>query len=114
MFDEFIFDLKAARKTSGLSQADCGHLLGVSNHVISQIERGKRLPTVMEICALSVIYGKSFESFYSEVFRQVHKTVESALTKLPDAPSDWPWQQARSRSMQSIVRRLEEMQHRDD
>jgi len=85
MFEDFVFDLKVARKKSGLSQADCGHLINVSSHVISQLEMGKRLPTIPEICALSLVFGRSFEPLFSDVFKEVRSHLSKALETLPEA-----------------------------
>ncbi|WP_094035896.1 hypothetical protein [Antarctobacter heliothermus] len=48
-------------------QSDCGHLVSVSHDAISQIKRGQRMPTIRELCALSLIYGRYFQSLYAEV-----------------------------------------------
>ena len=106
MFDEFIFDLKVARKKSGLSQADCGHLIGCSNHKISQLEHGDRLPTIREICALSVIYGRNFESLWAEVFRQVRADLETNLETLPEKRGNRPEVFSRAKTLERLAQRL--------
>ena len=106
MFDEFIFDLKVARKRSGLTQVDCGHLLSASDNIVSQIERGQRLPTLRELCSLSLIYGRSFECLYAELFRQVRKDLMEQLGNMPDAPKDWLATKSRQRSLERLARRL--------
>jgi transcriptional regulator with XRE-family HTH domain len=99
MFEEFLFDLRIARKKSGLTQADCGHLMGVSSNIISQIELGERTPTAREICALSVIYGASFESFYSENMQLVRSVMSENLDSMPDAPEGWLAIESRTRTL---------------
>lgn len=106
MFDEFTFDLKVARKRSGLTQVDCGHLLSASDNIISQIERGQRLPTVRELCALSLIYGRSFECLYADLLRDVRKDLMEQLGSMPHAPKDWPADQVRQRTLERLARRL--------
>lgn len=106
MFDEFIFDLKVARKRSGLTQVDCGHLLGASDNVISQLERGQRPPTLRELCALSLIYGRSFDSLYADLLREVRDDLMEQLGSMPNAPKDWPAGQVRQRTLERLAQRL--------
>ncbi|WP_197917297.1 helix-turn-helix domain-containing protein [Thiosulfatihalobacter marinus] len=108
MFENFIFDLKVARKKSGLTQADCGHLIGSSKNVISQIELGQRVPTVSELCSLSLIYGRSFDSFYADTLRKVRKDLASKLKSMPSEPKGWPGSFARRRTLARLTSRLEE------
>ncbi|MEW9920373.1 helix-turn-helix transcriptional regulator [Marimonas sp. MJW-29] len=108
MFDEFTFDLKVARKRAGLTQVDCGHLLGASDNVISQLERGQRLPTLRELCSLSLIYGRSFECLYADLLRDVRKVLTEQLGSMPEAPKGWPAEQARQRTLERLARRLRE------
>ena len=106
MFDEFIFDLKVARKKAGLSQADCGHLIGGTNHKVSQLERGDRTPTIREICTLSLIYGRSFESLFGEMFGQVRKDLSTNLETLPGRTSNRPEYFNRTKTLECLAQRL--------
>ncbi len=106
MFEEFIFDLKVARKKSGLTQADCAHLIGSSKNIISLIECGQRLPTICELCALSLIYGRSFESFYGDLLGQVRTALADRLRAMPDAPKGWPGSLARRHTLERLTERL--------
>ncbi|WP_323771751.1 helix-turn-helix transcriptional regulator [Antarctobacter sp.] len=106
MFEEFICDLKVARKRAGLTQSDCGHLVGVSHDAISQIERGQRMPTIRELCALSLIYGRSFESLYVEVLREVREDLRDKLASMPTEPKDWPAAARRQQTVERLARRL--------
>ena len=110
MLEEFIFDLKVARKKSGLLQSDCGHLLGLSNKTVSDIEVGRRIPTMREMCILSLIFGRRFDSFYSEMLARSRREILDKLPSLPDPPAGWPRSIARKRSLGLLVRRL----HDDD
>ena len=110
MFDEFIFDLKVARKKSGLSQADCGHLIGGTNHKISQLELGAQMPTIREICSLSLIYGRSFESLWGEMLAQVRRDLGTNLETLPGRTSDRPEHFNRTKSLERLAQRLLEEQ----
>lgn len=82
-------DLKVARKKSGLTQADVGHLIGGNNLTLSHIERGKRIASIRELCALSLIYGRSFDNFYAELLADIREELSRNLESLPelDTPS---------------------------
>jgi transcriptional regulator with XRE-family HTH domain len=106
MFEEFICDLRVARKRAGLTQSDCGHLVGVSHDAISQIERGQRMPTIRELCALSLIYGRSFESLYAEVLREVRRDLGETLADMPEEPKDWSVAARRQKTLERLAHRL--------
>ena len=89
MYQEFAMDLKVARRKSGLTQIDCAHLLGIHDTLLSQMENGRRMPTVKEICSLSLIYGRSFESLFSGVFQDVRIDLKERLLTIPKAPKAW-------------------------
>ncbi len=108
MFEEFIFDLKVTRKKSGLTQADCGHLIGVSSTVICQLETGKRLPTIKEISALSLIYGRSFETLFAPVFTEVRKELAENLLTIPEPGNDWLGSEDREHTLDALARRLDD------
>lgn len=113
MFEEFILDLKVARKKSGLTQGDCGHLISGSNHKISQLERGERPPTIQEICALSLIYGRSFESLWGEIFSEVRENLAANLETLPEPAGQQPGGFNRASTLEALAQRLlEESQPR--
>ncbi|WP_172299998.1 helix-turn-helix transcriptional regulator [Pseudoruegeria sp. HB172150] len=108
MFKSFNADLRLIRKRSGLTQADCGHLIGGKLHQISMIERGRRAPTIEEICALSILYGRSFEDLYAEAFEKTRRNIAVHLETLPEAPRDWPRGHIRSRTLERLAERLAE------
>lgn len=83
MYHEFILDLKAVRKRSGLSQEDCAHLIGTSADIFGRIERGERQPSIEEICALQLLFGKTFESFYAACIDGARHRLEENLRTLP-------------------------------
>lgn len=85
MHDDFALELKAARKKAGLTQADCAHLLGHTPSNFSRLENGLRKPTLKEICALSLIYAKSFEGLFGAIFKTIHKELSERLSSLPDS-----------------------------
>jgi len=107
MNTQFALDLKVARRKSGLTQQDCAHLLDVNPSRISKLESGKRMPSVQEICTLSLIYGKSFESLFASVFERARKLVHEQLTSLPDCPKGWLGRFNRNHILNCLPSRLE-------
>lgn len=106
MSDEFIYDLRVARRKSGLTQADCGHLIGASPHQISDIERGLRPPTLRETHALMLLFGRSFESLHGPLVRALRRELMQKIETLPDMPSDTPDVQRRQHTLERLTHRL--------
>ncbi len=114
MFDEFLHDLKVARKSSGLTQADCAHLIGASPHQISDIERGLRPPSLRETHALSLLYGRSFESLHMAVVRELRRGILQKIETLPQVPKGWPDEMRRGRTLEILTQRLLVESQNDD
>ncbi|PHR96903.1 MAG: hypothetical protein COA78_28165 [Blastopirellula sp.] len=108
MYSSFALDLKAARRKSGLSQLDCGHLLGVDQRRISVLETGKSPPTILEICSLSLIYGRTFESLFGSVFCGSRKKLETRLASLPNNGKSWLRNFNRQHAINRIAKRLDD------
>ena len=89
MINEFALDLKVARRQSGLRQRDCAHLLGISQSMLSDMELGRTAPSVRDICTLSIVYGRSFDSLFEAVLRDARETLPDRLASLPDCASHW-------------------------
>lgn len=83
MSSQFALDLRLARKKAGYTQDDIAHLLSAHQSVVSALEHGKRHPNVAEIVELSLIYGRSFESFFDEVMTDCKKRLSVRLATLP-------------------------------
>ena len=77
MSTEYSLSLRLARRNRGLTQQDCGYLLGVHNSRLSDIECGRSVPTLEQACLLSIIYGHPFE----ELFAKHMATARSILKK---------------------------------
>ena len=113
MSNSFALDLKVARKKSGLTQADLAHLLGASRGKISHLERGDSIPTVRDICTLSMVYGKSFESLFAPVFKEITKKLNGRLSSLPDAPKGWLGRFNRRNTLSKLATRINERSAQD-
>lgn len=83
MSTQFALDLRLARKKAGYTQGDIAHLLSVHQSVVSDLEHGKRPPSLTEIVELSLIYGRSFESFFAEVMVEAKEHLTVRLATLP-------------------------------
>ena len=103
-------DLKVARRNSGLTQEDCAHLLGISDATLAKIEAGARIPSVHEICTLSLIYGRSFESLFAGIFREVRRRLSKRLESLPTASGTTRLRVNRQATLNKLGRRLSEEQ----
>ena len=106
MITEFALDLKVARRKAGLSQQDCAHLLEVHPSKISLIEHGKAMPSVRDICTLSLIYGKSFESLFSVIMAEVTDALRDRMTTLPECPRQWLPKFNRQNTLNNLAARL--------
>lgn len=83
MSNQFALDLRLARRKSGFTQRDCAHLLGIHKSRMSALERGNRLPNIPQICALSLIYGRSFESLFAQLLEEARTILTDRIRTLP-------------------------------
>jgi len=107
MITEFALDLKVARRKAGLTQSDCAHLLGLHPSRISLMEHSKRMPSVLEICSLSLLYGRSFESLFASVFEQARTQLTEQLAAIPDCPKAWLGRFNRTNTLNALADSLE-------
>ena len=107
MSHSFALDLKVARRKSGLTQQDCAHLLDVHKAKISLLEQGKTLPSVLEICTLSLLYGKSFESLFGSMLEDAHSILKDRLATLPDVSNRWLGRFIRGNTLNKLAARLD-------
>ncbi len=108
MSHAFALDLKVARRKSGLTQQDCAHLLDVHKTKICLLEQGKTLPSVLEICTLSLLYGKSFESLFGSMMEDAHNVLKDQLATLPVVSSRWLGRFTRQNALNRLAARLDE------
>lgn len=106
MIKDFALDLKVARRKSGLTQADCAHLMGKSSSKVCQLEKGYRTPGLKEICTLSLIYGKSFESLFGAIFTDIRKELTENLAMLPNPSEGWSGSLNRKHTLDRLERDL--------
>lgn len=83
MSRQFAQDLRLARRKAGLTSEDVAHLLGTGRKEITALELGRKLPSLPQICELSLIYGRSFESLFSELMESGKMKLQIQLPSLP-------------------------------
>jgi len=105
MITEFALDLKTARRKAGLRQRDSAHLIGISQSRLSSYELGKAVPTITEVCALSLVYGRDFDSLLAEGVRDARRSIAQRLATMPPCHEDW----CGNRNRQQTLNRLAEL-----
>lgn len=108
MSHSFALDLKVARRKSGLTQQDCAHLLDVHKTKISLLEQGKVLPSVLEICTLSLLYGRSFESLFGSMLEEAQCSLKDRLATLPVSSNRWLGRFIRQNTLNRLAARLDD------
>ena len=108
MTTQFGLDLRLARRRAGYTQRDCAHLLAVHQSKLSAFERGKDLPSIEEICTLSLIYGRSFESLFAEIMVRARKQLRRRLKTMPRDTRAYAGTRYRARSLEKLQERLDE------
>jgi transcriptional regulator with XRE-family HTH domain len=111
MITQFALDLRLARKKAGYTQNDIAHLLSAHQSVVSDLEHGKRRPSHTEIIELSLIYGRSFESFHGEVIAEAKEHLSVRLATLPSPSRRTAHTFNRPSSLSRLKRRLSEPIH---
>ena len=106
MSTEFALDLRCARRKAGFTQRDVAHLLGAHQALVSELECGRRLPTLEQIVTLSVIYGRSFESLFAEVMQTARARLRTRILHMPTDVRDYVGTFNREASIERLARRL--------
>ncbi len=78
-------DLRLARRKAGYKQADIAALLSTHQSVVSDLEGGELRPDLEQIVTLSLIYGRSFEDFFSEIMAESTTCLKERVARLPHA-----------------------------
>lgn len=107
MKHEFALDLKVERKKAGLSQGDVAHLIDVHPSKVSLLEAGRSMPSLRDICALTVLYGKSFESLFYGLIKKTAGSIKRQSLRMPQAPKRWLPSFNRKASLSGLAERLE-------
>lgn len=108
MQNEFALDLSTARLKAGLTQEDCAHLLAIDRSRVSKLESGKRMPSIEEICTLSLIFGRTFESLFGSVFYNIREDLLDRLACLPTSSHSSAGAISRHQTLERLASRLSE------
>lgn len=84
MYKQFAQDLRLARRKAGFTQYDLAHLLDIQQAKVSDLEQGHKRPNLHEIVDLSLVYGRSFESFFSALLAERKDALQKRLERLPN------------------------------
>ena len=110
MSTEFALDLRLARRKSGFTQRDIAHLLGAHQTLVSELERGRQLPTLTQIVTLSLIYGRSFESLFAELMKSARDQLCKRILRMPSGVRSYVGTFNRDASIERLARRLADEQ----
>jgi transcriptional regulator with XRE-family HTH domain len=108
MSTQFAQDLRLARKKSGFTQGDVAHLLAAQQSIVSDLEQSKIPPNLEQIVELSLIYGRSFESFFAEVMDRCRQHLTIRLETLTAPSKQTAHTFSRPGSLARLKRRLAE------
>jgi len=106
MSTEFALDLRLARRKAGFTQRDIAHLLGAHQTLVSELERGQQQPTLEQIIVLSLIYGRSFESLFSELMKDARRHLQERIMRMPTDIRSYVGTFNRDASIERLARRL--------
>jgi transcriptional regulator with XRE-family HTH domain len=102
----FFIDLKVARRKAGFTQSDVAHLLDVSQPYVSDLECGRTLPSIHELCALSLLYGRTFESFFADLVLETKQQLLDRLHTLSQDVRSYIGTFNRAHTITALQRRL--------
>ncbi len=106
MSTQFSQDLRLARRKSGFKQSDLAHLLDLHQSTVSDLEKGKHRPSLDQIIALSLIYGRSFESLFAELMTEQRQRLAARLANLSIDEATTAQTFNRKASLKCLQRRL--------
>ena len=67
MYRDFGLDLRLARRSAGYIQSDVAHLLGVEQWLISELERGRRLPNLEQMTGVPEVEAQAWAALVTGV-----------------------------------------------
>ena len=83
MYKQFAQDLCIARRKAGLTQSDVAHLMDANTKLVGAFEKGAKLPDLAQLCELSLIYGRSFETLFAELMEHGKAKLHRQLPSQP-------------------------------
>ena len=114
MSTQFALDLRLARRKAGYTQKDIAHLLSSHQSLVSDFEHGRKEPNLEQIIELSLIYGRSFESFFEALMDTCKDQLRKRLERLPSLRKQTAETFNRASSLKQLKRRLTNPQNYGD
>ncbi|MEM7525013.1 MAG: helix-turn-helix transcriptional regulator [Pseudomonadota bacterium] len=108
MNTQFAADLRLARRKAGFIQSDVAHLLSSHRTVVSDLECGVVEPSLEQIVDLSLIYGRSFDSFFARRVAEEKAKLRERLRSMPPLNRETAETVNRAGSLRKLKRRLDE------
>ncbi|QJB69864.1 helix-turn-helix transcriptional regulator [Parasphingorhabdus halotolerans] len=106
MLKQFSHDLRLARRKAGLTQNDLAHLMATTDKEISALEHGRKIPSLPQICELSLIYGRSFESLFADLMEYGKKKLRHQMPSLSNDVRNHVGTINRSATLERVTRRM--------
>ena len=103
---DFSQSLADARRKAGFSQADCAHLLGVSQSYISRLEQGRIVPSVTDLCGIAVLFGRTMELMVEPLFQERAMMIRRNLFDLPEPQHGWLGRFVRTNQLHNLEVRV--------
>ena len=75
---------------------------------MSNLEHGRHLPKLPEICLLSLIYSRSFESLYAAIFADARDALKKRILTLPKNTREFVGTRNRENTIEQLAIRLAE------
>ena len=113
MKNDFALDLGTARQEAGFTQADCAHLMNCDATKLTRLEQGTVLPELWDICLLSLIFGRTFESLFGYVMQECRRLLGERLESIPDCSRDWGGCRMREATLNRLAADLAEAKYRE-
>lgn len=106
MLTQLAHDLCAARKKAGLTQRDLTILLEIGSKDVAALETGATLPTIQQLCRLSIIYNRSFTQLYETLMHEAREALFRSLPDLPECAADGDTHFNRENTLNRLEREL--------
>lgn len=106
MKNQMLLDLKVARRQAGLTQADCAHLLGLTDSAFAKLERGERTLSSDHLCLLSVVYDWPLDKLLGAELMAAKADLAVRMETLPRPSSRWAGTFNRQNTLSLLAERL--------
>jgi transcriptional regulator with XRE-family HTH domain len=110
MSTKFANELRSARKKPGFTQRDLAHLIECHQSTIAAFEKGKSGPTIDQLIAVSVVFGRAFVAVFEELVETAREKLRRNILSLPDSAEWYSLRSRRNASIDDLGRRLKEAQ----